>query len=80
MVQWFLNLVFLILTTVWEVEQAGVDGAAKKADAMKKIQAALSDKNVPISVPRWFPMGALEWLISKLIDIAVDKLQGFFGK
>lgn len=79
MVQWFLSFVLLVLTTVWEVERAG-GGAEKKAEASKKILDHLNDKNQPVSVPSWLPQVLLGWLVSKAIDIAVDKLQGFFGK
>lgn len=79
MVQWFLSFVLLVLTTVWEVERAG-GGAEKKAEATKKILDHLNDKNQPLSVPNWLPQPILSWLISKAIDIAVSKLQDFFGK
>lgn len=79
MVQWFVSFTLLVLTTVWEVERSG-GGSEKKAEATKKIVDHLQDPKQPLSVPAFVPRPVLDWVISKAIDIAVAKLQDFFGK
>jgi hypothetical protein len=82
MLKWWGDLVVMIASYVWKVEQemGSGGGEAKKQEAIRLISQHLDSPTAPISWPSWLSKGIRDWLLSFLIDLAVKQLQGFFGK
>lgn len=84
-IQWFLNLVAVLLTLIFKAEEevpGTGNGQAKKDQVTNEIMLSLKDPNVPFNLPSWLPEPVVRWIVSFLVDILVSRLNktGFFEK
>ena len=80
--QWFMQLVMVLLPLILKAEDSGTAGTEKKNQVVAEVMMALKDPNVPFHLPSWLPEGVIQFALGVLVDVLVAQLNksGFFGK